>query len=52
MWQNANAYPESLGLHLHVRPQLAQGEVPCFRHKVFVIKSHPAVKETVCHKKN
>lgn len=38
---NASAYPQSLGLHLEVRLQLARGEVPHCRHRVFVIKSHP-----------
>lgn len=40
--QNAFAHPQSLGLHLEVRLQLARGEVPHCRHQVFVIKSHPA----------
>lgn len=40
--QNAFAHPQSLGLHLEVRLQLARREVPHCRHQVFVIKSHSA----------
>ncbi len=39
---NASAHPQSLRLHLEVGLQLARGEVPHCRHRVFVIKSHPA----------
>lgn len=39
---NVSAHPQSLRLHLEVGLQLARGEVPHCRHRVFVIKSHSA----------